>query len=325
MSTIIISKHKYINVSTKLTKNEKPIVNMIEKKNQQNFYITLEDITPFIPIGNRHEDKNAERQKIKRLTKKGIVKAIGIGMYVLPKYEDQIKKNLTFPIIPKNKEEKKDLRRSKKKFYELIKPILQKNIWSDLLTHNINAKFIINGLYDTLYQIHTIQGNIKPHKRNKSYTIPFAHPSVSDRVFLFHFSPKGSITLQIGTTDNPINLKNDFYDTLITARNILMDFIKVWNFKVPALSDWTITLSHVHRDTLNKDYKKYLGGINGIADNYGLGILLYDHDKRPKRLRKFLRIESQLTKIDLNPIEAIIFCENNDPFKILNFCAQTDT
>lgn len=321
MNSLILSTKKYINVSIKLSKRDKSIYKMMKAKNEEGLLIILDDITLFIPIEHRREDKNAERQVIKRFRKIGLIsrKSFGSGKYVLSEYEEHFKKNLRFSMLSTTKEEIKDKKRFSKKYYELIKPCLERNTWSELLSHNINAKFRIDGSHAKMYQIHTTEGKCKPNRGNKGYTISFPHPTVSDRKFIFQFHNNDSITLQIGTTDNPINVKENFYESLITARNILNDFLQAWNFKVPALSDWLLTISHVHRDTINKDYKKYIGGIDGIKDDYGLGINLYDHDKRPKRLRKFLRIESILTTIELNPVEAIEFFERNDPFKVMNF------
>ena len=327
MFTNLLTTQKYINLSIQLSKRDRRIYKMMRAKNEQDLLIILDDITPFIAIEHRKENKNAERQVIKRFRKIGLIprQSIGSGKYVLSEYEEHFKKNLRFSMLSTTKEEIKDKKCFSKKYYELIKPCLERNTWSQLLSHNINAKLIIDGSYDQVYKIHTTDNACKPHKRNKGYTIRFPHPTISNRIFMFHFYPNDRITLQIGTTDNPINVKENFYESLITARNILNDFLQAWNFKVPALSDWRLTISHVHRDTINKDYKKYIGGIDGIKDDYGLGINLYDHDKRPKRLRKFLRIESILTTIELNPEDAIEFFKNNDPFKVLNFNSSKNT
>ena len=78
----------------RLTKDEKPIVRMMTKKMEQSIAVRLEDLTPFVKVENHRPDKNAERQIIKRLANKGVVKSIakGKGMYVLTEYEEQIKK-----------------------------------------------------------------------------------------------------------------------------------------------------------------------------------------------------------------------------------------
>jgi hypothetical protein len=310
----INSIKKNINFSIKFTKREKKAFKVIIERFEKGLGTWLEDLKPYV----KDQSDTATRKLASRLVKKGICKFISRGILIPEGYDEdkELMENVNLSVLTKARSvrHRKNIIYTMKHFVKNVKPFLKskQNQWSDLLAHNISAKFQIDGeFYNKLIEI--APQSMKPTK-NKDYMIIIEDPNTPYRKTIFHVYPN-RVILQIGTTDLPVRAnEQDFRNAINLSRNYLIQVINQFlnlNLHIPSIDEWDFTVTHLHHDTINKDYMAYYG--SGIEDN-GLAIHLYNHIKKG---RNCLRVEVKLTKIQLKLRDIFHYFNKNDPFNIL--------
>jgi hypothetical protein len=310
---LLYSRQSNINFSIKFTKREKKAFKVIIERFEKGLATWLEDLKPYV----KDQSDTATRKLASRLVKKGICKSISRGILIPKGYEDkELMENVNLSILTKARsvKDRKAINYTQKQFIQIVKPYLtsKQNQWSDLLAHNISAKFQIDGeFYKKLIEL--APQSMKPTK-NKDYMIIIEDSNTPHRKTIFHVYPN-RVILQIGTTDLPVRAnEQDFRNAINLSHKYLIEIINQFlnlNLSIPSIDEWDFTVTHLHHDTINKDYMAFDG--NGIED-YGLAIHLYNHIKKG---RNCLRVEIKLTKIELKLKDLFEYFNKNDPFKIL--------
>jgi hypothetical protein len=308
-----LTTNKNINLSVSFTKQIKKAFRFIVERYEKEIATWTKDLKPFV---KDQSDINARQLASRLVNDFHLCEPVGRGIIIPKGYEDdkKLRDNVNLSILTKARSvrQRKYIINARRDFAKSVKPFIESplNQWSDLLTHNINAKFDVAN-NEKFYQHLIDNANEKPKKDKGDIMIVI--PTDEYRSYRFHVYPT-KMALQIGTTDSPIKATEEsFREALIKARNGLLEIGDLWsfNFDIPPIDDWTVTVTHLHRDTINKDYMAYDGG--GI-ENYGLAIHLYNHVKKG---RDCLRLEVKLTTIQLKPKDMPEYFARNDPFKIL--------
>jgi hypothetical protein len=333
----IIICNKYINSNSTelhLSQTEKRVLKWMVKRIQNDgLFIKLEDLSQFVrsdsnqQVVNNNNNKNAERQLVKRLVKKDAIISVKKGVYVPTQYENIVKdNNINLQLLAKikNRNHKKNIIQTQKQFLNLIRPYLtnKQNKWSRLATHGITAKFYVNGLYENLI-------NLNGKSPNKYFILPVQDKRIPNLKAAFHIYPN-YVKLKVGTTNMPIQASESIISSALSiCHNYLLYIIKNWNLdlrSLPQYDSWLITIPYLYCKTVNEDYTSF-GYV--IRDN-DFGLELTDYNKG---INKYLRLKILLPPIQLKPSELASFFDqynplkflNLDPKKMLNFYAYFDT
>lgn len=316
-----------------LSQTEKRVLKWMVKRIQNDGLFTkLEDLSQFVRSGSNQQvvnnNKNAERQLVKRLIKKGAITSVKKGVYVPIQYKNLIRNNnINLKLLSKikNRNHKKAIIQTQKQFLDLIKPFMtnRQNKWWGLVTHGITVKFHINGLYENLIDLN----GKSPHKY---FILPLEDKRIPNLKAAFHIYPN-YVKLKIGTINMSIQASESIiFSALFICRNYLLRIIQDWNLNLrvplPQQDSWLITITYLYCITVNEDYTSF----GGIIRDYGLGLELIDCNKG---IKKYLRLKIILPLIQLKPSELLGFFDqynpikllNLDPKKMLNFHAHSDT
>lgn len=309
MNSLILSTKKYINVSIR-SKQLKKASKLIQERFEKGLATWLEDLTPRVNKRKGTKNNTAERKLASRLVKNSLAEYVPDGI-IIPFGCDKTNLDLSLLTKARSVRHRKAITYTIKQFLKMVKPFVtsKQNQWSDLLTHNINATFQVEGLYDKIIKV--APKEMKP-TRNKGYMVIIQDPNSQYRKIIFHVYPN-RVNLQIGTTNFPVRAA-DFENVIKVARDYLISITTQFlnlNVEIPSINEWVFTVTHLHHDTINKDYLAYDG--NGIEDNE-IGIHLYNHIEKN---RKCLRLEIKLTEIHLKLKDIPAIFAKNDPFKFL--------